>query len=335
MVGTVSGYHLLKIDSYSRIRDLIPSGTCTKSLKFRVGNYTAHIEYYPNCYFISLRLIIDTGDRILSHKIGQVQFSLLDKSGKPVSGYAHTVTIDLPENKQSFLFAADLTKRQDWEQWVLLNGDCFTIRCSFTFLEAPSATTPVQLDIVAPPSDLHRHLGALLLDGEGADVTFQVGEESFHAHRCVLASRSLVFKAEFFGAMKEGSPRGAVHVDGMEGPAFRAFLHFVYTDALPDISDEEETWMAQHLLVLADRYGMERLKLICQGKLHKRIDVSSAATTLALAEQHNCHGLKAACLDFLELPGNLKAVVSTDGFDHLATSCPAVLREIIAKLAAL
>uniref|UniRef100_A0ACD5TLD4 Uncharacterized protein n=1 Tax=Avena sativa TaxID=4498 RepID=A0ACD5TLD4_AVESA len=156
-------------------------------------------------------------------------------------------------------------------------------------------------------------------------------------HRCVLESRSLVFKAEFFGAMtKEGTTtKGAVHVEGVEPQAFMAFLHFVYTDTLPDIRDEEETWMLHHLLVLADRYDMDRLKLICQGKLRNRIDVSSAATTLALAEQHHYHGLKDACLDFLELPGNLKAVVASDGFDHLATSCPDVLREIIAKLAAL
>ncbi|XP_047064604.1 BTB/POZ and MATH domain-containing protein 1-like [Lolium rigidum] len=347
VVGTVSGYHLLKIDSYSRIRDLIPSGTWTKSLDFRVGYYTAHIEYYPNSHYISLRLIIDIGNYILNHKRGQVQFSLLDKSGKPVPGRTETITTDLPDtNRQRFTFSAHLPQREDWEQWVLLNGDCFTIRCDFTLMEAPSATTPVQLDLAAPapapPSDLHRHLGALLLGGEGADVTFHVGQESFHAHRCVLASRSLVFKAEFFGAMtmKEGSPQGqargaAVPVDGVEAQAFGAFLHFVYTDALPDISHEEETWMAQHLLVLADRYDMERLKLICQGKLRNRIDVSSVATTLALAEQHHCHGLKEACLDFLELPGNLRTVVSTHGFDHLATSCPAVLREIIAKLAAL
>uniref|UniRef100_A0ACD5XUE9 Uncharacterized protein n=1 Tax=Avena sativa TaxID=4498 RepID=A0ACD5XUE9_AVESA len=284
---------------------------------------------------------MDIGGYILSHERGQVQFILLDKSGKPVPGYTQTITADLPGNQgQRFIFSADLTKREDWEQWVLLNGDHFTIRCNFTLMEAPSATTPVQLDVVgvAPPSDLHRHLGALLLGGEGADVVFLVGEaESFHAHRCVLASRSLVFKAEFFGAMtkEDTTTKGAVHVEGVEPQAFMAFLHFVYTDTLPDIRDEEETWMLQHLLVLADRYDMDRLKLICQGKLRNRIDVSSAATTLALAEQHHYHGLKDACLDFLELPGNLKAVVASDGFDHLATSCPDVLREIIVKITAL
>ncbi|CAM0949216.1 unnamed protein product [Alopecurus aequalis] len=342
IVRTVSGYHLLRIDSYSRIRDLTPLDTCTKSLDFRVGrDYTAHIEYYPHCQYISVRLTISLGAYILDYERAQVQFSILDKSGKPVPGYADTITDDLPSrsNDGRYNFSARLPKREDWEQWVLRNGDCFTIRCDFTLMKAPNATTPVQLDVavVAPPSDLHRHLGALLLGGEGADVTFHVGEESYRAHRCVLASRSPVFKAEFFGAMKEDATlKGAgVRVDGVEAPAFGAFLHFVYTDALPDIGEDEQTWMAQHLLVLADRYDMERLKLICQDKLRKRIDVSSVATTLALAEQHHYHGLKEACLCFLQLPGNLKAVAASDGFKHLATSCPAVLTEIIAKLAAL
>lgn len=137
--------------------------------------------------------------------------------------------------------------------------------------------------------------------------------------------------------MKEGATAkgGVVHVVGVEAQAFKAFLHFIYMDKLPDIREEEETWMAQHLLVLADRYNMERLKLICDGRLRKGLDVDSAATTLAIAEQHHCPALKEACLDFLHLPGNLKAVEASDGFEHLAASCPGVLREIIAKLAAL
>ncbi|KAK1614198.1 hypothetical protein QYE76_019715 [Lolium multiflorum] len=347
VVGTVNRCHLLKIDSYSRTRDLLPCGTCATSRDFRVGNYTAHIQYYPNIYYVSLKLILDVGTSVLHHKRGQVQFSVLDQAGKPVSEYTETTTIDFTLNQDSFTFfwrrspcftfSANLIKGEKWEKWVLLNGDCFTIRCDITLMEAPSATTPVEPDAVAPPSDLHRHLGGLLLGGEGADVKFQVGEESFHAHRCVLAARSSVFKAEFFGpmAMEEHTVKGVVHVDGVEAQVFKAFLHFVYTDTLPDISKEEEIWMAQHLLVVADRYDTERLKRVCEDKLLKSIDVNSATTTLALAEQHHYYGLKEACLDFLELPGNLKAVVASDGFDHLATSCPAVLREIIAKLAEL
>jgi speckle-type POZ protein len=39
------------------------------------------------------------------------------------------------------------------------------------------------------------------------------------------------------------------------------------------------------LLVAADRYGLERLKLICEDKLCNYISAGTAATSLALAEQ--------------------------------------------------
>ncbi|BAH94888.1 Os10g0425500 [Oryza sativa Japonica Group] len=208
-------------------------------------------------------------------------------------------------------------------------------------MKEPSAVAdpPAVVDVAVPLPELNRDMEALLQSEEGADVTFEVGGESFAAHRCVLAARSSVFRAELFGAMKESTAGGGkARVDGVEARAFKALLHFIYTDAAPELDgkDQDETSsMAQHLLVAADRYNLERLKLICEDKLCKRIDVSSAATTLALAEQHRCPSLKKACMDFLYSPGNLKAVEATDGFEHLATSCPVILRELIAKLVAL
>ena len=64
-----------------------------------------------------------------------------------------------------------------------------------------------------------------------------------------------------------------------------------------------------------DRYGLDRLKLICEGKLSGGIDVDTVATTLTLAEQHNCSLLKAKCVDFIaRSPETLDAVLATDGF---------------------
>ena len=88
--------------------------------------------------------------------------------------------------------------------------------------------------------------------------------------------------------------------------------------------------MCQHLLVAADMYDMGRLKLICEERLCKYINMGSAATILALAEQHNCEGLKKACFDFLGSPTNLKAVITTDGFQHLSRSCASLMIEIVA-----
>ncbi|KAG0549444.1 hypothetical protein BDA96_01G256200 [Sorghum bicolor] len=91
--------------------------------------------------------------------------------------------------------------------------------------------------------------------------------------------------------------------------------------------------MWQHLLVAADRYDLLRLRLICEQKLCTYINTTTAATVLALAERHHGRGLKDACLDFLtRAHANLQEVTVLGGLDHLASTCPLVLKELIIKL---
>ncbi|KAF7104002.1 hypothetical protein CFC21_104930 [Triticum aestivum] len=140
--------------------------------------------------------------------------------------------------------------------------------------------------------------------------------------------------AEFIGHMRETSAQRIV-IEDMEASAFKAMLHFIYTDTMPELDKELEAaaTMAQHLLVAADRYGLDRLRVICEGKLSGGITVDTAATTLALAEQHNCTHLKAKCVEFIiSTPAILNAVVATEGYKHLEASCPLVLTSIVLSL---
>lgn len=66
------------------------------------------------------------------------------------------------------------------------------------------------------------------------------------------------------------------------------------------------TLMSQHLLAAADRYGLERLRLLCEASLCDNVAINTVATTLALAEQHHCFQLKAVCLKFVAMPENLR-----------------------------
>ncbi|KAF0925722.1 hypothetical protein E2562_017283 [Oryza meyeriana var. granulata] len=93
----------------------------------------------------------------------------------------------------------------------------------------------------------------------------------------------------------------------MEPAAFKAMLHFIYTDTMPELDDT---------------YGLDRLKLICEGKLSVGINVDMVATTLALAEQHGCSLLKAKCVDFIiRTPANLDVV--------MVVSRPLLLRQLL------
>lgn len=60
-------------------------------------------------------------------------------------------------------------------------------------------------------------------------------------------------------------------------------LQFIYTDILPHIDEDDMTRTARNLLVVAHRYKIEKLKLICEDMLHKCIDgtmVVSGTTTM-------------------------------------------------------
>ncbi|KAL6622786.1 hypothetical protein ACP70R_032665 [Stipagrostis hirtigluma subsp. patula] len=206
-----------------------------------------------------------------------------------------------------------------------IKDGCLTLECAITVLKDLNA-------IPLPPTDLDQHFGELLQSQVGADVTFMVGGESFAAHKNVLAARSPVFMAEFFGGMEEMSSRH-VEIKETEATVFKAMLHFIYTDKVPELDETHEAAdvMAQHLIVAADRYGLERLKVICERRVALGIKVGTAATMLALAERHGCSQLKAKCIEFIagRSPENLEAVLATEGYKDLEASSPSLVTELL------
>jgi len=175
-------------------------------------------------------------------------------------------------------------------------------------------------------------LGDLLSSGDGADARFRVSGETFSAHRLVLAAWSPVFRAELYGPMREGDRAAVIQIDDMEPQVFRALLSFMYTDAWPEMKPEDECAMSQHLLVAADRYGLQRLKLMCQDTrlMRNHIDTGSVATIiLALAEKHHCPRLKQSCFKFLASPTARAVIIGTPHFELIHQTCPTiVLRKI-------
>lgn len=79
------------------------------------------------------------------------------------------------------------------------------------------------------------------------------------------------------------------------------------------------TLMAQHLLAAADRYGLERLRMMCEANLCEDVAINTVATTLALAEQHHCFQLKAVCLKFIAKPENLRCKFSISRLQFILT----------------
>ncbi|KAM3371003.1 hypothetical protein ACQJBY_018388 [Aegilops geniculata] len=125
-----------------------------------------------------------------------------------------------------------------------------------------------------------------------------------------------------------------ITIDEMQPAVFKAFLHFIYTDTMPsmdDLDDDDKREMVKHLLVAADKYAMERMKMICEGMLCKCLDAETIATFLALADQHHCSNLKDACIEFMLSSNRMDDVIASQGYLHLKRSFPGLFVEMFER----
>jgi len=135
--------------------------------------------------------------------------------------------------------------------------------------------------------------------------------------------------------MRESHAAAAVQIQDMEARVFQALLEFVYTDALP--SDDELgdplAEMMIHLLVAADRFALDRLKVICELKLYENVSAETVASVLACAETYGCLKLKTKCMDLFAVKENFKKAVVTDGYIMLLQKFPTLAAELVRRVA--
>ncbi|KAL6843275.1 hypothetical protein ACP4OV_026988 [Aristida adscensionis] len=330
------GTHSFRIAGYSLHRGL-GVGHYIRSAAFAVGGSEWCIRYYPDG---ALERSAGFAAVFLEHLSGLVgvtaRFDLRlvhPDTGLSSSRFSSSAVFDKHRRSGTNLFDT-ITNLEK----VFIRDDCLVLECDVTVLKEPQVEeTPIAADLEGqvPPSDLGDSFGKLLESEEGADVAFKVKGELLHAHRLVLAARSPVFKAELYGPMSENKMECIV-IEDMVPAVFKALLRFVYTDSLPamdDLDEEENEEMVKHLLVAADRYAVERLKLVCETMLCKRLKVESVAATLALADQHHCDMLKDACIGFISSSDRMDNVMASKGYQHLKRACPAVFVDMWEKTA--
>lgn len=255
-----------------------------------------------------------------------VEASLLNKDEEP----------DLVASKRSFLrvFEARFNNlgwlcfldQKDVLKYVI-DGK-ITVFCTIMVLHDDNS-------IPVPPSDIGKHLGALLDSTDGVDVSFIVDGETFHAHRAVLAARSPVFRVELLGSMAEAT-MSSITLHDIAPATFRVMLQFMYTDALPgdDELGDSPNEMFKHLLAAADRYALDRLKIICAQRLWDNVSVDTVGDALACAEIYNCPELKSKCIEFVVADKNFKKAVLTESFMRLGQKFPSIIAEVRKRVGA-
>jgi speckle-type POZ protein len=93
--------------------------------------------------------------------------------------------------------------------------------------------------------------------------------------------------------------------------------------------------MACDLLAAADRYDLEKLRLMCEEVLYESMDAASVMPTLLVARgRYNCRQLEASCIDYLASDADVYASVrATDEYRKLEESCNSlVVVEVMDKV---
>ncbi|OEL33331.1 BTB/POZ and MATH domain-containing protein 2, partial [Dichanthelium oligosanthes] len=267
---TARGTHVLKIVGYSLHKGL-GAGNYIRSATFTVGGYDWSISYYPdgvrNSRF-DARLVVYL--QLMSKKAkvrALFDFRLVNQAtGQATAIYCMATpvllfnTIDAGNNRRaSWGNNFSIKKLSELEASPYLRDDCLIIHCTVTVIKElwveETAIRP-EFEVQVPPSNLLDNLGKLLEGKRGADVTFKVKDELFPAHKIVLAMRSSVFDAEFYGPMAEDmTKRQYLTIQDMHPEVFRALLHFMYTDSIPSLEEFDDInskEMVRQLLVAAD-----------------------------------------------------------------------------------
>ncbi|KAH9742654.1 btb/poz and math domain-containing protein 4 [Citrus sinensis] len=346
---TVNGSHKFVIQGYSLAKGM-GIGKHIASDNFTVGGYQWAIYFYPdgknpedNSAYVSVFIALaseGTDVRAL------FELTLLDQSGKGKHKVHSHFDRSLESGPYTLKYRGSMWgykrffRRAMLETSDYLKDDCLKINCTVGVVVSAIDCSRFH-SIQVPESDIGAHFGMLLDNAESSDITFDVAGEKFPAHKLVLAARSPIFRSKFFDELEEDKQE--IIISDLEPKVFKAMLHFIYRDTLTEdvdvdvatpssscMSSVSDTLTAK-LLAAADRYGLERLRLMCGSHLCKDISVNSVAKILSLADEHHATELKAVCLRFAA--ENLAAVMRSDGFEYLKENCPSLQSELLKTVA--
>uniref|UniRef100_A0A146KXW5 Speckle-type POZ protein n=1 Tax=Lygus hesperus TaxID=30085 RepID=A0A146KXW5_LYGHE len=172
-----------------------------------------------------------------------------------------------------------------------LQGNTLKVRCK---LKGPA----VEIQKALPEEHFsflcRQGLWQQYLNQQFVDVVVVVQESKFKVHKAVLAAHSPVLTAMFNVDMLE-SRQNIVTIEDCSPHSFEAFIKWMY---LGEVEGTEQ--VHSELLALADKYDMNKLKVICEKSLSAEISVSNAVKTLKLADLHGASSLKSRSLEFIK-----------------------------------
>ena len=184
--------------------------------------------------------------------------------------------------------------------------------CNFTVTVFEEVSGPV----LGTGVEIVRANTKLLNTGLHSDITIACDGEHFKCHKAVLASRLKYFES-MFNMAEQG--QSSIVLKDIGAHAFALLLEFIYTGSLSDSSDLEST----ELLILADQFLFNELKLACEVAISKTIDLSNAVELLSIAHTYSAKYLQQAAGRFVMT--NRQQLSKTEEWNEMVKTNPGAM----------
>ena len=160
-----------------------------------------------------------------------------------------------------------------------------------------------------------------------SDVKFLIEGRELHAHKAILVSQCHHFHAMFLSGMKETHQSEIVIQDWGYSP-YLNMMEFLYTGNISNFTQG----YAMELIGLADAYGIEGLKKLCENTLVHNVTLENVCQTLVIAHRFSAIELKKFCMAYIvkhfDLINNTPAFESLEEVPNLLIE---ITRAVFAK----
>lgn len=197
---------------------------------------------------------------------------------------------------------------------AVLYKDCMFVHAGYdgqtrlSDLKSYSFVENVLLDL--PPPSILEDLGTFLNEPLYSDIIFEMDSgEEFFGHRIIL-SRCAFFRAMFESDMAERT-KTRIQIKDVPKDVFALVLGYLYSD---ELKESQVDMMA--LFSAADRFGIDRLKRICEQSILSTMTIENACGILQAADMASAQLLRKKSIEYIMR--NYDAVLKTSAFEDLA-----------------
>lgn len=188
----------------------------------------------------------------------------------------------------------------------------------------------VQVEI--PASKMSTYFASVVNNPMFADCKFtfneeEENEEPVFGHKVVL--NRIPHFADLFAKHEADKYVGGIKMENISKQTFVLLLNYLYTenDAVVKSTNVVE------LFECADRFGVERLKAVCQNTMIECLDSSNAGSLFSSADKHNAAHLRALAFNYIV--ANFDEVSTTPDFEEMGKNRVDLVFEILKRRGAL